>query len=416
MLTSIHTNPMIGNRQVNERALIVGVHTPEMTSLMFDTLMDEMTSLTETAGGQVIDTVRQNLDKVDSRTLVGKGKVQEINDIVEKEAVDTIIFLNDLRPIVNRNLEDILGIKVIDRIQLILDIFALRARSSEGKLQVALAQYEYLLPRIIGKGNSLSRLGAGIGTRGPGETKLESDRRHIRQNIHRIKDQLQDVERHRNLTRKNRLHSKEFRIGLIGYTNAGKSTILEKLSDQKTYVKDQLFATLDPLTRSFDIEGQQLFTITDTVGFIEKLPTQLIHAFKSTLQEISHVDLLLHIVDASHPARMIHEETVMQLINQLEMDHIPLLTVYNKMDLLTHPFDATLFPYTMISAHHNPDIETLKQAIKIQCQKLSEAYDIILPASDADQLHKYQQDTLVDSITFEETLNAYHIQGYKKIK
>lgn len=407
---------MIGNRQVNERALIVGVHTPEMTSLMFDTLMDEMTSLTETAGGQVIDTVRQNLDKVDSRTLVGKGKVQEINDIVEKEAVDTIIFLNDLRPIVNRNLEDILGIKVIDRIQLILDIFALRARSSEGKLQVALAQYEYLLPRIIGKGNSLSRLGAGIGTRGPGETKLESDRRHIRQNIHRIKDQLQDVERHRNLTRKNRLHSKEFRIGLIGYTNAGKSTILEKLSDQKTYVKDQLFATLDPLTRSFDIEGQQLFTITDTVGFIEKLPTQLIHAFKSTLQEISHVDLLLHIVDASHPARMIHEETVMQLINQLEMDHIPLLTVYNKMDLLTHPFDATLFPYTMISAHHNPDIETLKQAIKIQCQKLSEAYDIILPASDADQLHKYQQDTLVDSITFEETLNAYHIQGYKKIK
>lgn len=407
-------NNLIDNQPQVERVLIVGVHTQDVTDLMFQTLMDEMASLTETAGGKVISRVQQNLERVDSRTLVGKGKLQEIQTLVNSQDIDTVIFLNDLKPIVNRNLEETLNVKVIDRVQLILDIFALRAKSSEGKLQVSLAQYEYLLPRIIGKGKTLSRLGAGIGTRGPGETKLESDRRHIRNNIHRIKEQLKDVEKHRDLTRQNRLQGKDYRIGLIGYTNAGKSTILEQLSGQETYVKDQLFATLDPLTREFEIGGQDLFTITDTVGFIESLPTQLIHAFKSTLQEISHVDLLLHVVDASHPARMIHEQTVKQLIKQLEMDHIPQLTVYNKADLLDQPVEASLFPYVAISAHKEADINKLKQVIKQECQELSQHYDMMLPALQAHQLHKYQQTTLMESLEFDESLNAYHITGYEK--
>ena len=414
MPSSTHKEGMIDNARALERVLIVGVHTPDMDDLLFETLMEEMAALTETAGGLVVGSIHQNLPHVDSKTLVGKGKLEEIGVLVDKDEVDTVIFLNDLKPIVNRNLEETLDVKVIDRVQLILDIFALRARSSEGKLQVALAQYEYLLPRIIGKGKSLSRLGAGIGTRGPGETKLESDRRHIRTNIHKIKEQLQDVEIHRDITRQNRMASREYRLGLIGYTNAGKSTLLEQLSQQETYVKDQLFATLDPLTRTFDIEGQKLFTVTDTVGFIENLPTQLIHAFKSTLQEISYVDIILHVVDASHPARMIHEQTVTQLMKQLEMDHIPQLVVYNKIDQVPQIFEPTLFPNLCISAHDAQDIVTLKAAIKEACQNISHAYDVYIPAENANQVHTYQQHTLIEQLEFDPEKNAYHISGYEK--
>lgn len=397
-----------------ERVLIIGVHTNEWDDQLFDTLMEEMIELTQTAGGLVCGTIIQNLVQVDRRSLVGKGKLEDVNAFVQAHDIDTVITLNDLKPIVNRTLEETLDVKVIDRIQLILDIFALRARSKAGKLQVELAQYEYLLPRIIGKGKSLSRLGAGIGTRGPGETKLESDRRHIRNRIHRIKEDLKDIQAHRERTRQRRLSSSQFQLGLVGYTNAGKSTLLTQLTGESTYIQDQLFATLDPLTRQFEIHGHDNFTVTDTVGFIEDLPTELIHAFASTLEEIRDVDLLVHVVDASSDAQNIHELTVLNLLKQLDLQDIPILTVYNKIDKVHGQFEASLIPNIQISAYNEEDIQRLKEVIWQMCIDMSESYDIILKPELSYQIHEYQANSMVVSIEYNEEKNVYQIKGFTK--
>lgn len=397
-----------------ERVLIIGVHTNEWDDQLFDTLMEEMIELTQTAGGLVCGTIIQNLAQVDRRTLVGKGKLEDVHAFVQAHDIDTVITLNDLKPIVNRTLEETLDVKVIDRIQLILDIFALRARSKAGKLQVELAQYEYLLPRIIGKGKSLSRLGAGIGTRGPGETKLESDRRHIRDRIHRIKEDLKDLQAHRERTRQRRLSSSQYQLGLVGYTNAGKSTILTQLTGESTYVQDQLFATLDPLTRQFEIHGHENFTVTDTVGFIEDLPTELIHAFESTLEEIRDVDLLIHVVDASSDAQNIHEITVLNLLKQLDLQDIPILTVYNKIDKVHGQFEASLIPNIQISAYNEEDIHRLKEVIWQMCMDMSESYEIILKPELSYQIHEYQSNSMVVSIGYNEEQNVYQIKGFRK--
>ena len=397
-----------------ERVLIVAVHTKEWHDQLFDTLLLEMEELTKTAGGLVVATMIQNLPSVDRKTLIGKGKLEEVKAFVEGHDIDTVITLNDLKPIVNRNLEETLDVKVIDRIQLILDIFALRAQSSAGKLQVELAQYEYLLPRIIGKGKSLSRLGAGIGTRGPGETKLESDRRHIRERIHRIKEDLKELQSHRQRTRQRRNASTQYQLGLIGYTNAGKSTLLTQLTGDETYVQDQLFATLDPLTRHFDIHGYDNFTITDTVGFIEDLPTELIHAFESTLEEIKDVDMLIHVVDGSSSSQNIHETTVMNLVNDLDLNGIPMLTVYNKQDLITQQFEASLIPNIQISAYNKEDIHQLKERIWQMCLDISEPYTVMLSPEESYRIHEYQSNTLVTSVEFDDEKNIYRIIGYKK--
>lgn len=405
---------MIETENRPERVLIVGVHTDDISDSKFQTLMKEMKALTTTANGQYVGEIVQNLQRLDQKSAVGSGKLIEIKDKVIEEDIDLVIFLNKLSPSTNMYIENQLEVKVIDRVQLILDIFAQRAKSQAGKLQVELAQYQYLLPRIIGQGHALSRLAGGIGTRGPGETKLEQDRRVIRGRINSIEKELKLLEDHRERTRARRLSGREFTIGLIGYTNAGKSTVLRELTNSDTYVENQLFATLDPLTRKLTINGHDAFTITDTVGFIDELPTELIHAFKSTLEEISDVDLLLHVVDASHPARHMHEDTVHALMKELEMDHIPTLVVYNKADQLDNNFEPNLHPNVVISALKEEGIERLKQAIWDICIHHAEAFQVEIQPEESELLALYRQKTLVSSIEFNEENQYYILSGYRR--
>lgn len=397
-----------------ERVMLVGVQTQAYTNEKFATLMKELSSLTETAGGIPVTTMTQKLSNLDNRSAIGKGKVQEVKVEAEIAEVDLIIFLNNLTPSTNRYLEEELEVRVIDRVQLILDIFAMRANSREGKLQVELAQYEYLLPRMHGQGKLMSRLGGGIGTRGPGETKLETDRRYVRSLINTIRKELVQLSEHRERTRIRRQSGREFNLGLVGYTNAGKSTLLSRLTDSETYIQDQLFATLDPLTRQLTINGHDAFTLTDTVGFIEDLPTQLIQAFKSTLEEMLYVDLLIHVVDASSPAREMHEQTVQKLLQDLEMEHIPILTVYNKVDKVEGNFEAMLFPNVIISAYDDDDLEKLKQTIWQMSLDNSEKFSVEIQPEESELLALYRQKTLIESIEFDEENEFYILTGYRR--
>lgn len=405
---------MIEINDASERVVAIGVQT-DSDNESFLAMMEELELLIDTAGGELVGRMTQKLTSPQSKTLFGKGKLEELKDLIQAEGAQMVVSLNELSPSSNQYLEDILDLKVIDRIQLILDIFAQRARSQAGKLQVELAQYEYLLPRIVGQGSQLSRLGGGIGTRGPGETQLETDRRYIRSRISKINEDIDQLEAHRKRTRQRRQSGREFNIGLVGYTNAGKSTLLEVLTDSETYVKDQLFATLDPLTRKMNIKGQDAFTLTDTVGFIENLPTQLIHAFKSTLEEIKYVDLLLHVVDASHPSRHIHEETVQSLLKDLDMDHLPILTVYNKKDRLQEDaFVPSLFPWILISAKDPEDIGRLKESIWEACIDIAEYFEVEVYPDEGDLMALYQQKTLIQSIDFDAENEVYHLKGYRR--
>ena len=396
-----------------DRVLIVAVETPDIASELLNTLLEEMESLVTTAGGQVCGCIRQKLSQIDKRSLVGEGKLLEIEDYIVANDVNLLVTYNPLTPNMHQYLTNRFDIRLIDRVQLILDIFAMRARSREGKLQVELAQYKYLLPRMVGRGKSMSRLGGGIGSRGPGETQLETDRRHIRRLMRSIEKDLKEVEDNRDRTRHRRLEGSEFNVGLVGYTNAGKSTLLSQLTGQETYVENLLFATLDPLTRKLSIRGQDAFTLTDTVGFIEALPQQLIQTFKSTLEEIRQVDMLLHVVDVSDPAHLMHEEAVMSLLKDLEMDEIPILTLYNKKDQLknTH-FSPTLFPHLIISAHDETDIERVKEGIWQEAVRQGQALEVRIPADQADDLYHLKKVDLVESIDFDEDRDDYVVHGY----
>ncbi len=396
-----------------DRVLIVAVETPDIDSELLNTLLEEMESLVTTAGGQVCGCIRQKLRQIDKRSLVGEGKLLEIEDYIVANDVNLLVTYNPLTPNMHQYLTNRFDIRLIDRVQLILDIFAMRARSREGKLQVELAQYQYLLPRMVGRGKSMSRLGGGIGSRGPGETQLETDRRHIRRLMRSIEKDLKEVEANRDRTRHRRLEGSEFNVGLVGYTNAGKSTLLSQLTGQETYVENLLFATLDPLTRKLSIRGQDTFTLTDTVGFIEALPQQLIQTFKSTLEEIRQVDMLLHVVDVSDPAHLMHEEAVMSLLKDLEMDEIPILTLYNKKDQLknTH-FSPTLFPHLIISAHDETDIERVKEGIWQEAVRQGQALEVRIPADQADDLYHLKKVDLVESIDFDEDRDDYVVHGY----
>lgn len=397
---------------MNEKVILVGVET-ESNFRYFESSMDELRGLTKTAEGEIVFILKQKRPQIDRQTILGKGKLEELKQLVIAHEANLVIFNHELSPRQGQVLAEILEVKVLDRVQLILDIFALRARSKEGKLQVELAQLEYLLPRLAGQGNQLSRLGGGIGTRGPGETKLETDRRHIRNKITQIKRELKEVAAHRLRARKQRKNKNIFQLGLIGYTNAGKSTILNILTSAQTYEQDQLFATLDPLTKKWRMPEGFEVTVTDTVGFIQDLPTQLVDAFESTLEESKEVDMLLHVVDAHAQDRLQHERTVAQLMQQLAIVDIPILTVYNKADLIgEEPFVPTLFPNVCISAKSNKGKEALIRAIKQQLMEQFEPYVTAINATDAKQLYEIKRQTLVTSMEFDELKQIYLISGF----
>lgn len=326
----LETKDAVSNIEQTEKALLVGVDRQEGWDI--DQSLSELAQLAETAGAEVAGAVSQKRNRIDAAFYIGRGKVQEINLVRQELGANIIIFDDELSPAQQRNLEQVLGVKVIDRPGLILDIFAQRAQSHEGKLQVELAQLKYNLPRLGGQGLVLSRLGGGIGTRGPGETKLEVDRRRIRSRINDIELEIENLKKHRTLHREKRQAARISTTALVGYTNAGKSTLLNKLTAAGVLAEDKLFATLDPTTRRSKLPSGKEFLLTDTVGFIQKLPHQLIAAFRGTLEEVVQADLLLHVVDASHPEYEKHIEAVYQVLSELGAETKQVITVFNKID------------------------------------------------------------------------------------
>ena len=398
---------MIETEKKQERVLIVGVELQGMEN--FDMSMEELASLAKTAGAEVVGIYTQKREKYDSKTFVGSGKLEEIAQMVDADEVSTVVVNNRLTPRQNVNLEEILGVKVIDRMQLILDIFAMRARSHEGKLQVHLAQLKYLLPRLVGQGIMLSRQAGGIGSRGPGESQLELNRRSVRNQITDIERQLKVVEKNREVVREKRLESPIFKIGLIGYTNAGKSTIMNALTSKTQYEADELFATLDATTKSIHLTGNLQVTLTDTVGFIQDLPTELVTSFKSTLEESKNVDLLVHVIDSSDPNHEEHEKTVLQIMKDLEMLEIPRLTLYNKADKVAD-FTPTQTPYRLVSAK-DPDSRTKLQDILLEkMQELFHPFTIQVPFDQAYRIHELETIAILAERSYEETGEV--ITGY----
>jgi GTP-binding protein HflX len=318
-----------------ERALLITVDLKRDSSFNPEMAKEELKQLSITANLEIVEEVVCHRDKIDSGFFIGSGKVEEITNLLKEEGINVVIFNNDLSSTQQRNLEDAWQVKTIDRTQLILDIFAKHAQSQEGKLQVELAQLEYLLPRLTGKGIMLSRLGGGVGTRGPGEQKLEADRRRIREHIVRVKDQLKDVRTHRQNLRKKRTNEAIPVIALVGYTNAGKSTLLNALTNAGQIVRESLFTTLDPLSRVHKLKNNQKVIFSDTVGFLERLPHGLIEAFKATLEEVKQAHLLIHCLDISHPQYEERAKAVNIVLNELGVEDKPMITALNKIDKLT---------------------------------------------------------------------------------
>src|SRR4051794_34962506 len=395
-----------------EKAILVGCQTTE-GDLPFQYSMEELGSLTETANGEVLTTLIQKRERVSSASYIGRGKVEELRALVEELEAKLVIFNDELTPSQVRNLASRIEARIIDRTQLILDIFAQRARSKEGKLQVELAQLQYLLPRLGGQGTQLSRLGAGIGTRGPGETKLEADRRHIRSRIHDIKSQLTNIVQHRERYRERRKKNRAFQVAIVGYTNAGKSTLFNRLAEAASLEENQLFATLDPMTRKVILPSGYTVLMTDTVGFIQDLPTSLIAAFRSTLEEAKEADLLLHVVDASNPDYFQHEQTVNQLLEELETSHIQQLTVYNKKDI-QHPdfVPSSKNDSIQISTLVDNDRERLKQLMETKVIGVMKDYHVDVPSSEGKLLSQLKNETILRELAFHEEKQLYICKGY----
>ncbi len=377
-----------------DRAVLVGLHASVFTAeedASWETL-DELEALLETAGGECVAKMLQSRNAPEARTFIGEGKLQELTELARDNDATLIIFDNELSPSQMRVLEEATGRPVLDHSALILDIFAQRARTGEGKLQVELAQYQYILPRLSGMGKTMSRLGGGIGTRGPGESKLESDRRHIRRRIDRLRRDLEDVRRVRAVQRRQRKKAELPLVAIVGYTNAGKSTLLNTLTDAGIEANDRLFDTLDPTTRKLRISDTQEILLSDTVGFIRKLPHHLVSAFKATLEEVAYADLLLHVVDVSREDWREQAETVDKVITQLGAQQIPQILVCNKADLCENP---DLIPsgedIVAISARQGRGMEQLLAAIEKALGRGKHRITVCIPYADGyllDVIHK----------------------------
>lgn len=386
-----------------ERAVLVGLrcHSFGMDENADEETLAELAALVETAGAETVAMTLQTRPAPDARTFIGEGKAQEVKELAEANEADLIIFDNELSPSQMRVLEEMTDKTVLDRSALILDIFAQRARTGEGKLQVELAQYQYILPRLAGLGHAMSRLGGGIGTRGPGESKLESDRRHIRRRIDKLREDLEQVRQVRAVQRRQRKKTELPLVAIVGYTNAGKSTLLNLLTDAGIEANDRLFDTLDPTTRKKRISDTQEILLSDTVGFIRKLPHHLVSAFKATLEELAYADLLLHVVDVSDPNWEIHAATVDKVIEQLGAQEIPRVMVYNKADKcdeLPAARDGVLF-----SAKTGEGTEALLAAIEKALGRGKHEMHLCIPYSDGAALDVLHREGQVKSIEYGES-------------
>lgn len=375
-----------------EKAVLVGLNAdcfaPDETAT--EESLEELEALLETAGGECTAKVLQNRHAPDPHSFIGEGKAEEISQLVQSTEAGMVIFDNDLSPSQIRALEELTGAVVLDRSALILDIFAQRAKTAEGRLQVELAQYRYLLPKLSGMGKSMSRLGGGIGTRGPGETKLETDRRHIRRRIARLEEQLAEVRKIRGVQRERRIKNDVPVVAIVGYTNAGKSTLLNRLTDAGIPANNRLFDTLDTTTRQLQVSDQLTVLLSDTVGFISKLPHHLVEAFKATLEELEYADLLLHVIDSADPNRQEHIAVVDRLIGQLAKPGVPVICCYNKADLVEPAEIPVGEDHVAISAKTGEGMDRLLAAVERRLAKKLHCLTLMLPYAAAglvDTLH-----------------------------
>lgn len=392
---------MYENDKITEKAILAGVHTGNIDKLAdtTDESIAELEELAKTAGVEVVATLIQNRPSPDSGTYLGEGKLDELKNAAAELGADVIIFDDELSPVQVRNISDYLDIKVLDRTALILDIFAMRAATKEGKIQVELAQLKYMLPRLTGLGRSLSRLGGGIGTRGPGETKLETDRRHIRRRIEYLSDELSEIQKHRDLLRNRRIKDGRIVVALVGYTNAGKSTLLNLLTDASVLAENKLFATLDPTQRNLVLSDRREITLVDTVGFIRKLPHHLVKAFKSTLEEAALADVLLHVIDVSNEEYRTHITVVNAILDELGAGGKPTIAVLNKIDAANEAdivcsidsYDKTV----PISAKEKIGIDKLMEVIEDTVPGKKHRVDLCIPYSDAGMVSSLYQDQMV---------------------
>lgn len=401
---------MYENKEQKERAVLAGVNTGAFDA---EASIDELAELADTAGAEVLAKFIQNRESPDNAAYLGEGKLREIRDFCRQQEADLLILDDELSGIQLRNIEEITGVHAIDRTTLILDIFAGRARSREGRIQVELAQQKYRLPRLIGLGKQLSRLGGGIGTRGPGETKLESDRRHIRRRIDALEAELKALGENRARIRQRRSKNGAITAAVVGYTNVGKSTLLNLLTTAEVYVQDQLFATLDPTARELTLPNGQRIILVDTVGLIQRLPHQLVEAFHSTLEEAADADLILNVCDCSDPAVDRQLEVTRQLLADLGCGGIPTLTVYNKIDLCPDPERFVGNDHTVyISAAKKQNIHGLLHAMETALSEKMRQVTLEIPYSEGSLLNLLRErgrvrkeEFLEDKIRIEATVD-----------
>lgn len=404
-----------------ERAILVGVYFSKEEKTLAESSLDELAELADTANATVVGRLLQIRDRIDSATFIGKGKVQELVTLMEETEANLVIFDDELSAAHVRNLERAIDGKILDRTQLILDIFASRANTKEGILQVDLAQLSYLLPRLAGQGQHLSRLGGGIGTRGPGETKLETDRRHIKRRISEVKLRLEDVMKQRKLSRARRKKNEVYQIALVGYTNAGKSTLLNRLTDAAVLEEDKLFATLDPTSRQLKLPSGKEVILTDTVGFIKKLPHDLVAAFRATLEEVKEADLILHVVDSHTPDVESRMKTVDEILTELGASQTPSLVVYNKIDLMD---DSNMLPYVSpsikISAYNEEHLNRLRHEIDRILFLKDVKVQLTIPAGRGDIISLVHRNAVVEHMdSSDESIEItarFTEDNYKKIE